>query len=302
MPMPAPIALFVYNRPEHARRTVDALLANPIAAASELFVFADAAKDPQAADAVAQTRRFAQSITGFRSVTLIERERNFGLAANITGGVSQIAARFGRVIVMEDDLVSSPHFLQYMNDALDMYATDDRVMHVSGSAYPIGGDLRLSSYFLRVPLCWGWGTWQRAWVHFSRDPGIMDRFSRAMIRRFDFDGTYDYWTQLQLNRRGRLDTWFAFWYASLALRDGLALFPGTPLVRNIGMDGSGVHCTATNQYDVEVGHAPVRLERIAIEECTEAFELHKAYFKRIRPSPYQRMLARFSAIVGGARR
>lgn len=288
--MPAPIALFVYNRPGHARRTVDALRANPLAAGSELFVFADAAKDPQAGDAVAQTRQFARSIEGFRSVTLIERERNLGLAANITDGISGLAARFGRVIAMEDDLVSSPHFLRYMNDALDMYAGDDRVMHVSGSAYPVGGDLRRSSYFLRVPLCWGWGTWQRAWVHFSRDTGMMDRFSRDMIRRFDFDDSYDYWEQLELNRRGRLDTWFAFWYATLTLRNGLALFPGTPLVKNIGMDGSGVHCTATDQYDVEVGMLPMRLERIAIEECAEAFELHKAYFKRIRPQR-RRLLA-----------
>lgn len=299
--MPAPIALFVYNRPEHARRTVDALRANPLAADSELFVFADAAKDPQAGDAVAQTRRFAKSIAGFRSVTLIERERNFGLAANITGGVSQLAARFGRVIVMEDDLASSPHFLRYMNEALELYAGDERVMHVSGGAYPIGGDLRLPSYFLRVPLCWGWGTWQRAWVHFSRDTGMMDRFSRDMIRRFDFDGTYDYWEQLELNRQGRLDTWFVFWYASVFLRNGLALFPGTPLVRNIGMDGSGTHCSVTDQFDVQVSDEPVRLERIPLEECGAAFELHKRYFARIRAPLHRRLLKRLAHMLAGAR-
>lgn len=296
-----PIALFVYNRPAHARKTVEALQANPLAAESDLFVFSDAAKDLQSRDAVVQTRVFAKSITGFRSVALIERERNYGLAANITGGVSQLAARFGRVIVMEDDLVSSPHFLRYMNDALELYAADDRVMHVSGGAYPIGGDLRLASYFLRVPLCWGWGTWQRAWAHFSRDFGVMNHFNRDIIRRFDFDGTYDYWKQLELNRQGRLDTWFVFWYASLVLRNGLALFPGTPLVRNIGMDGSGVHCGATDQYDVPLGTSPVRLERMAIEECAEAFELHKAYFRRIRPPRHRQLLAWFSNALRGAR-
>jgi hypothetical protein len=152
-----------------------------------------------------------------------------------------------------------------------------------------------------VPLCWGWGTWQRAWAHFSRDLGVMGRFSRGMIRRFDFDGTYDYWQQLELNKRGRIDTWFVFWYASLFLRNGLALFPGRPLVNNIGMDGSGTHCAVSDDFDVLPSAERVQLGRITIEENPEAVEMHKRYFRRIRAPLHRRVLGKLANALRGAR-
>ena len=298
----APIALFAYNRPAHVRRTVEALQANALAPESRLFVFADGARDAAVRPGVAETRAYLRSITGFKSITLVEREENLGLAGSIVAGVTQLAAEHGRVIVLEDDLVTSPHFLRFMNDALAMYADDDRVMHVSGGGYPIGEGITDHSYFLRVPLCWGWGTWQRAWRHFSADLGQMTRFDADMVRRFDFDGTYGYWRQMEQNRRGQIRTWFIFWYANLFLRNGLALFPGRSLVNNIGMDGSGVHCTATRVYDVDPSADPVPLARIAIEESAQAAELHEQYFRRIRPPAHVRLLEALSDAWQGARR
>src|SRR5437879_4595151 len=115
----APIALFAYNRPEHTRRTVEALRRNDLAAESDLFIFSDGAPTPEAAESVQKVRNYAGSIEGFRSVHIIARERNFGLAESIVGGVTKVCSEVGRVIVLEDDLVTSPHFLRFMNEALD---------------------------------------------------------------------------------------------------------------------------------------------------------------------------------------
>ena len=126
----APILLFVYNRPEHVRRCVDSLLANDLAAESELFVFSDAAKDEASKSEVSEVRRFVRSIDGFRVVHIVERDENWGLARSIIDGVTQTLERYDRVIVLEDDLVLAPYFLQFMNDALEIYNNEGRVGHI----------------------------------------------------------------------------------------------------------------------------------------------------------------------------
>lgn len=276
----APIILFVYNRPEHTQRTVEALLQNLQAKESELFIFSDAPKTPEAADAVHGVRAYIHTITGFRSVKIIEREKNWGLAKSIIEGVSSVINKYGRVIVLEDDLITSIHFLSYMNDALEAYAREDRVMHVSGSTYPIGR-MEEETFLLRVPLCWGWGTWARAWCHFRKDISVMEQFSPDMRRQFRFNDTYHYWDQLEANSRGKIDTWFVYWYATLFLRGGLALFPRESLVQNIGMDGSGVHCGISPAYEVEPSGSPVNVLPIPIRESREAVRRHEAFFRRV---------------------
>lgn len=288
--VPAPIALFVYNRPTHTRQTVEALQKNSLSQESNLFVFSDGPKNESAKPNVTLVREYIRTITGFRSVSITEEPRNRGLALSIISGVNRLCEEFGEVIVLEDDLVTSPFFLKYMNDALALYRDVDKVMHVSGGAYPIRNPGTQASYFLRVPLCWGWGTWSRAWSSFSRDTALMKRFDRDMIRAFDFDGTYDYWAQLELNKSGRISTWFVFWYASVFLKGGLALFPRQPLVQNIGMDGSGVHCSTTENYNVKLGAGPLQLSFMEAQESIAAVRQHQEYFRSIRLPLWRRTI------------
>ena len=126
----APILLFVYNRPEHVRRNIQALLKNELAAESELFIYSDAAKDETSQAAVKEVRAFIRSIQGFKKITITERAENWGLARSIIDGVTTLISRYGRVIVLEDDLVVAPHFLQFMNDALETYRDEERVGHI----------------------------------------------------------------------------------------------------------------------------------------------------------------------------
>jgi hypothetical protein len=275
----APIALFVYNRPAHTRQTVEALQKNALAKDSDLFIYSDAPKSEEQSKSVREVREYIRQIAGFKSVIVVERETNFGLARSIIEGVSKLCEEYGRVIVLEDDLIVSPHFLQFMSDALNMYEGDDRVMHISGSTYPVER-MEDETFFFRVPLCWGWGTWDRAWRHFRKSDDVMLKFDQTMRRDFNFNDSYHYWKQLEDNDKGLINTWFIFWYATLFLRNGLALFPGKSLVKNIGMDGSGVHCGTDGVYDVEPGISSVKVLPIPVVESQVAVRRHESFFRR----------------------
>jgi GT2 family glycosyltransferase len=165
---PAPVALFAYRRPEHLRVTVESLRANPEARDTHLTVFCDAARTAEQEDAVAAVRAYADTITGFASVTVVKRESNLGLARSIIDGVTRLTEAHGRVIVVEDDLLLSPHFLRYMNDAMALYEGDAQVASIHGYCYPVAEPLP-ETFFLRGADCWGWGTWHRAWSRFEPD-------------------------------------------------------------------------------------------------------------------------------------
>jgi hypothetical protein len=279
----APIALFVYNRPSHSRQTVEALQKNSLSRDSDLFVFSDAPKSTVQTEAVSEVRQYIRQIDGFKSMHIVERKKNFGLARSIIEGVTRLCEEYGRVIVMEDDLITSPHFLKFMNDALDMYEHEDRVMHISGATYPIK-NVKCETFFFRVPLCWGWATWDQSWKSYKKDVGLMASFDKKMCKQFNIDNTYNYWDQLECNKNGTLNTWFVFWYATLFLRGGLACFPARSLVQNIGMDGSGVHSGPSNNYYVKLSQTPINISKaLPIEENKSIVEQHKRFFRRVHP-------------------
>jgi hypothetical protein len=263
----APVALFVYSRLEHARQTVAALQRNLLAVQTDLFIFSDAARKPEAQADVQAVRDFVRTIGGFRSVTLVERECNFGLAASIRDGVTRICAERGRVIVLEDDLVTAPYFLTYMNDALDFYETDERVIAVHGYMYPVDIDLP-RTFFLRDPGCWGWATWKRGWDLFDADGTgqLASVRSQGREAEFDLDGSYDYIDMLEGQIAGRNQSWAILWYATAFLKGKLTLYPGRSLVTNIGFDGSGTHGGEERRFAVMLSDRPVTVAPIAVKE------------------------------------
>ena len=251
----APIILFAYNRPRHTARVLEALAANPEAERSLLRVFHDGLNREEHRSEWEAVGRLLTGVNGFGSVELVSRERNFGLADSIIDGVGRTIAEHGRVIVLEDDVLVSRSFLSYMNQSLEQFADEPKVMQVSAFNYPFNNSRNLPpSAFLKLATCWGWATWDRAWANFQRSDTLIEQFTPDMIREFTVNHAYDYfWHQLLLNRLGRLNTWFIYWYASMFLAGGLALFPRRSLVTNIGFDGSGLHCT---QEDVAESQAP----------------------------------------------
>lgn len=280
--MLAPILLFAYNRPRHLQHTVEALAHNPLAQESELFVFSDGARTEDDRKDVELVRSYIHTIEGFKTVHRIERDRNYGLAANIIDGVTDIVNRYGRVIVLEDDLVTAPSFLQFMNDALDTYADEPRVGHIQ--AYDFTQNPRLPETFLiKFTGSWGWATWQRAWQHFNPDGQYLlnELHRRHLTRRFDFNGKYGFTRMLRRQVEGKNNSWAIRWNASLFLQDILSLNVGRSLVQNEGFDGSGTHCGADHLYEARLYKERLRVEKISpVTENLEARKIFERYYAR----------------------
>jgi hypothetical protein len=287
-----PIVLFVYNRPEHTRRTLAALAANPLAIDSDLIIYADGPKKPEHATSVSATRAIVRAATGFKSISLEERDENFGLARSIIQGVTEVCNASGRVIVLEDDIVVVPEFLSYMNRALDQYAPDEKAMQISGYMFPVSHPEELpESFFSSLPTSWGWATWRRAWDSFEIDAKtLLNQLKPGDITSFDLDGQFAYSQMLKDQSRGVLDVWGVRWYASMFLKGGLCLYPSYSLVSNIGMDGSGVHCGPSDAYDVSLTEkVPARFpEEISVSEIGEA--KIREFFRTQRGSILKRLL------------
>lgn len=244
----APIVLFVYNRPDHTLKTLEALANNSLANESTLYIYADGARDGASNDtlqAIAQTRAILRQNKWCKEVQIIESDVNKGLANSIQQGVTDIIDKYGKIIVLEDDIVTSPYFLTFMNDSLDVYENAEKVMHISGYLPITNGANQLPDYFfVRYMYCWGWATWKRAWRHFRTDTQMLHDalLNRTDFNDFDIDGSIKSFEQLELNLKGTLKTWAVKWYATIFLNDGLCLTPRHSLVDNIGIDGSGENC------------------------------------------------------------
>lgn len=189
----APIVLFVYNRPEHTRKSLESLRINHLAAESDLIIYSDEAKDERAVGKVKEVREIVHTLTGFKSITVIERKTNMGLAKSIIDGVTAVVNKYGRIIVLEDDHVTSPYFLTYMNEGLEVYRDNTDVISIHGYMYPVDKTLP-ETFFLKGADCWGWATWKRGWDLFEPDGNLLlqELKSRSLLNAFDFDGTYPY--------------------------------------------------------------------------------------------------------------
>ncbi|MDN3551779.1 glycosyltransferase family 2 protein [Mucilaginibacter aquaedulcis] len=268
----APIALFVYNRPDHTRRTLIHLQKNVLADESRLYIFSDAPKTDADREKVEQVRQVIRETWSFKSVKIIERSQNLGLAESIISGVTQLVYEYGKVIVFEDDLLSSPYTLEYFNEALTYYAKQEKVMHIGAYMYNLKDKGLPESFFYRAASSWGWATWARAWNHFEPDiDKLIARFDPLDILRFSIEGKMNFWRQVQEFKAGKNNSWAIRWYASIFLRGGLTLNPSRSLINNIGHDGTGVHSNRESMYDVHISQQPVKKFPDVIEEDERAY-------------------------------
>lgn len=278
----APILLFVYNRPEHVHRSIESLLRNELAAQSELFIYADAAKDKTTETAVTEVRRYIKGIEGFKSVHITERERNWGLANNVIDGVTTLVNRYGRVIVLEDDLIVAPYFLQFMNDALETYKDSQEVGHIQACDFTHDPSLP-DTFLIKWTGSWGWATWDRAWKKFNPNGKELLKLleERKLTRTFDFNGNYRFTRMLRRQIEGKNNSWAIRWNASLFLADILSLNVGRSLVQNEGFDGSGTNCGGGGLYSSNLWMHPLTVKPISpLTENKEARKTFERYYHR----------------------
>ncbi len=259
----APILLLAYNRPDHLSKTITALKANHLAEESELYIYSDAPRNAEAETKVASVRALIAKVKGFAKITAVYREKNVGLANNVIEGVSRLVDEYGRVIVVEDDLITSPFFLTFMNDALDKYADEEKVMNVNGHVLKTKETLD-KTFFISFADSWGWATWKRAWDKFQPNGQLLLDELRSSERshRFDFNGKYHFTRMLQDQIEGKNNSWAIRWNATIFLNNGLALNAGRSMVDNIGTDGSGTHFTTASGYYSELyeGDTPLEID------------------------------------------
>ncbi|UEG49470.1 hypothetical protein LK994_12585 [Ferruginibacter lapsinanis] len=296
MKTPAPILLFVYNRPLHTAAVLNALRNCDGIKDSVLYIFADGPKmgaNEKEVKKIDEVKALCKHIDWCKEVVLYEQKFNKGLANSIIAGVTEIVNRHGKVIVLEDDIQPEKGFLTYMNQALGLYESDDKVMQVSAYIYPLKSAPSTSSFFLKILSCWGWGTWARAWKNYSHDIDAHLSFLNDTDKRdeFSLNGQADYYEQLLLNKSKNIYSWAVRWYASWFEKDGLSLFPATSLVKNIGFDGSGVHYTESNNVFISPTTEYIDLQKIDLIEEDRQIRNSVIDFYANRPDrkPHERL-------------
>ena len=281
--MYAPIVLFVYNRLKHTRLTVEALQKNELANQSELFIYSDAAKSSNEQSEVYNVRKYIDNIDGFKKVTIFKRQKNLGLANSIIDGVTNIVNKYGKIIVLEDDLVTSSFFLKYMNDALTKYKDNKKIWEIGGYVYPISCELNRDFFFAPYTTSWGWATWSDRWRYFERDPKkLLTIFDEKKIKKFNLDNSDNIWEQVVKNANGSLFTWAVFWYAAVFLNNGLTIYPKRSMVKNIGHDGSGMNSSKSNLFDVKIHCNPVKISLVDASLDNDVLNEVKKYLKKNR--------------------
>lgn len=258
----APIVVFVYRRLDHVKQVIEALKRNPEAKYSELIIFSDAGKDEKTQKEVETVRAYVKMLKGFASVQVIEREYNWGIEKSEIDGITKVVNQYGKIIVLEDDIIVGRDFLGFMNTALCEYQNEKRVSSITGYSFISSEECNreLPEYaFTQLTSAWGWGTWKDRWQFFEdkiykKDFKIL--LNKAVRQKFDHGFVYSDMLVRQCVK-GYV-TWDILWYWTCFKKEMLTLFPVKTMVNNIGMDGTGVHYTddaVQNRIeDLEVVH------------------------------------------------
>ncbi|PJA10305.1 glycosyl transferase [Candidatus Falkowbacteria bacterium CG_4_10_14_0_2_um_filter_41_15] len=279
----APVALFVYNRPWHTQKTIEALEKNELASETDLIIFSDGPKDNDLSrQQVAEVRQYLKEVNGFKSVKIIERAQNYGLGKSIIAGVTETINHYGRIIVLEDDIITSRYFLKYLNEGLNLYENDNQVISIHSYIYPVKERLP-EIYFLKGADCQGWATWKRGWDLFEPDGRkiLAELETKNLTKEFDFNGAYPYTQLLKDQIAGKNSSWAVRWYGSAFLKNKLTLYPGESLIYNTGFDGSGANCGIVNIFNktAKVENIKINMHRIEIKENLEAKKSIMKFFR-----------------------
>lgn len=287
----APITLFCYNRPEHLRRTVEALQKNELASESELIIYSDGPKTDADAAKVNAVREYIRTISGFKSVKINASPANKGLASSVIDGVTEVVNQYGRIIVLEDDVLTSKYFLKFMNDALNTYENCTEVLAIGSWNYFAHPQKIKSDFFLRLPDSIGWATYQRSWVLFEGNSQfLLDQLQkRNLIDKFNMDKSYRYDEMLKYQITGKIDSWAIRWTATAILNDKLTYYPQYSMTKHIGFDAAATHCKDDYDLnrDLELATCTLNQIRQSIVENPLAVKYWKKFWGKFNKTDYK---------------
>ncbi len=284
----APIALFVYNRPQFTLRTLESILENDLARESELFIYADGPKinaTPIQMAAIEEVRKIIRCKNWCKHVTIIESAVNKGLAPSIIYGVTETVNRYQKVIVIEDDVVVSKYFLRFMNEGLEKYKDINNVFSLGSWNYYYN-EVPSDTYFIRLPDTIAWASWKRAWDHFEPDTQkIYNQLTeRGLLNEFNLNGRFPYENMLKHQLEGKVNSWAIRWTATAFLNNSLTLYPSRSLSKHIGFGTDSTHVkTADYNADLVLADTPIQLNNIALINDDSAIDAFINFEKHIRP-------------------
>jgi hypothetical protein len=291
----SPILLFTYKRLDTLKKTVQALNENSLSCESNLFIFSDAAKSPKDEPIIIEVRNYIKSITGFKSIKIIESHVNKGLANSIIDGVNSVLKEYSTVIVLEDDLLTTPNFLSYMNSALEFYKNTENVFSISGYSFNLGNDSddKNDAYFINRGWSWGWATWKNKWELVDWEIKDYDLFLKDKSKQRLFArGGSDLIKMLHNQMTGKLDSWAIRWFYNQFNLKGLTLYPVFSKIYNEGFDNYATHTRGSNnrykpKLDIENKHRFSFPSNIAISDFYQSKFQNKMGIKsRIRSRFY----------------
>lgn len=277
--------LFVYNRPWHTREVLESLKVNTLAGHSKLYIFSDGPKVNASKDdinKIKEVRKVIREEKWCGEIQIIERAENLGLAISVIKGVSEVIQHYGRVIVLEDDIVTGKYFLKFMNEALEVYQKSKKVFGVSGYKYPTNYEVKEETFFLPISSSWSFGTWEKCWnrVNFNGNELLSEIKTNGLEERLDFGGN-NFYEMLKDQIAGRNDSWAIRFYVSMFLENAYFLYPKKSLVTNIGFDNTGVHCGFDNYYsksimykgEIKVEKKRINLDSKIVGDTIKSFEI-----------------------------
>jgi len=280
----APIVLFVYNRPWHLKQTLSSLKQNELAQNSTLYIFSDGYKSESDRKFVVEVREIIKAVDGFKTVNIILSDKNLGLANSVISGVSEVIKKFERVIVVEDDMILSKSFLEYMNKLLFFYQHNMKVFSISGYNFPISipNSYKNGIYFSPRASSWGWATWQNRWDKVDWNVADFNNFinDRDAVRTFNLGGD-DLTLMLKKQVKNKVDSWAVRWCYTHYKYKAYCAYPTISFVKNIGTDKSGTHLKKTAKYNVELNEnsTPKNLPKnIFIDE--QILKSFQSFFKK----------------------
>lgn len=282
----SPIVLFVCKRPKHTRRVLSSLKKNKLYKLSNLIIYVDKPDKEEDLKSYNKVLEIIKNIKGFKKKTLILRSKNYGLAKNFIDGITRIFKKYKKAIILEDDNLISPYFLDFMNNALEIYKNNKKISSIY-AYFPNTKTSFNENFFLKGSwtFTWGIGIWRRSWRYFQADEGklLQQIDNKKLQRKFNFDNTYDWYSMLQRFKNKQNKSWSIRWYASTFLKNYYTLFPKYPLCKNIGMDGTGENTPKSNIWDVKLYRKKINIKRIKVQESKIAYDSAKYFFKSIEP-------------------
>ncbi|GAT62869.1 glycosyltransferase [Paludibacter jiangxiensis] len=303
----APIVLFVYNRPQHTQNTINALINNQLSQESTLYIFADGPKENATQEQIRnieEVRQIINATRGFKQIVIHESKTNKGLANSVIEGVTKIIDQYERVIVLEDDLVTSPAFLSYMNQALSYYKEYPSVFSISAdrpqnidipSDYPFDVFVSLRAY------SYGWGTWKEKWnkINWNHN-AISDIFQNSAIKQAFNRGGEDLTAMLFEQHAGKIDSWAVRFVLNHFIHHCVSIMPCKTYIINNGFDGTGTHCDIrhSNKASEELNHSftPCFLP-VIYEDASIINSFYSAFYPRKRPV-YKKIINKIARLLG----